>query len=124
MKLQHDPLNKSATAEDLKHTRLEIFNLPIKTSDGHVFQFDGLSEKYMQSTLNALGDSDFEFVDWRLADNESILCNKERLQEFFDELTLLKSKRGIQATEEYFTLKKNNDLTLRDLANWAKKYQN
>ncbi|WP_086931615.1 hypothetical protein [Agarilytica rhodophyticola] len=124
MKLQHDPLNTAASKDDLKRTRLEIFNLPIKTSDGHVFQFDGLSEKYMKSTLDALGNDDFEFVDWILVDNRQILCSKKILQEYFNELTLLKSKRSVQLTNEYLTLKKNNDLTLRDLANWAKKYQN
>lgn len=126
LSIRHDDLaSQIATRADLRRFWIEAMQLPVKTSDGSVFQFDRDSKELMEEAILGLTAS-LGTANWRLEDNTEITVNASQLQAYYSELRLLRAQRAVQIDAEYVAKKPLVDageVSLRDLEGWKLSHQ-
>ncbi len=97
-----------------------IAESPILASSGHLFKFTEEDKAIMADAiigLNADGGTEV----WRPS---NVVVDAESLSSYFDELCLLRSRRGRLLNQEYVAFKSAEHVTYKQLDDWKAKYAN
>jgi hypothetical protein len=120
----HDPKAlESAKPEAIKHYRDLIEALPIKCSNGAIFDADTRSEQHIKNVIAHWDALSVTSIEWKLADNSDVVFNKEELEQCLVEIREKRVLRVTRVHKEYQTYKSNVNTTLRDLENWKQTYE-
>lgn len=118
MRIHHDPeASTLASADDIKQARVRIESLPVRCSDGAVFDADTYSLSRLEEIAGLLSQTG-ETENWRMADDSERSVSADELAHYLIEIKRLRAERMRVAFRQYRALRGSPGTTLRDLREW------
>lgn len=118
MRIHHDPeASTLASDDDVKQARVRIESLPVRCSDGAVFDADAYSLGRMKEIAELLKQAG-ETESWRMADDSERVVSAEELVRYLVEIKRLRAERLRVVFRQYRALRESPGTTLRDLREW------
>lgn len=123
MRIHHDPeASTLASDDDVKQARVRIESLPVRCSDGAVFDADAYSLSRMKEIAELLKQAG-ETERWRMADGSERVVSAEELAGYLVEIKRLRAERLRVVFRQYRALRESPDTTLRDLREWEASFK-